>query len=123
MSKLLPVCGPARWVYPATPPHFTVTELCEHVRTNGPDCFVEVVLDFRYGSYRMLVSENGRLDDLPVNEAATLLAMREIRGNALLVTADEFDDLDLLWAVYCQAAGDEPAGDDAGESHDNYEPN
>ena len=117
MARALPVCGPARWVYPANPPCFTVQELCDHVRTNGPDSFVEVVLDFQYGSYRMLVSEDARINDLPVNESASVLAMREIRGNAVLVMAEEFDDLDLLWSVYAKLASGE-----TGETDESNQP-
>ncbi len=109
MARLIPVCGPARWVHPATPPYFTIRELQELVRTGGPDSFVEVVCDFQYGSYRMLVSEDARLNDLPVNESASILACREIRGHALLLTEDEFDDLELLLTVcYRPADNDGP---------------
>jgi hypothetical protein len=73
-----------------------VQELVELVRTGGPDSFVEVVPNFQYGSNRMLVSEDGRLNNLPVNESASILALREIRGDALLLTEDEFDDLEML---------------------------
>jgi hypothetical protein len=106
MARLIPVCGKPRWVHPATPPNFTIWELQELVRTNGPESFVEVIPEFQYGSQRMLISEDARLNDLPVNESATILACREIRGDALLLTEEEFDDLGLLWTV-CYAVGDE----------------
>jgi hypothetical protein len=99
MAELIPICGQPRWVHPARPPYFTVQELVELVRSGGPDSFVEVVPDFEYGSQRMLVSENARLNDLPVNDSASILARREIRGNALLLTEEEFDDLEMLWAA------------------------
>jgi hypothetical protein len=106
MARFIPVCGLARWVYPATPPYFSLCELVELVRTHGPDSFVEVVPDFQYGSNRMLVSEDGRINGLPVNESASILALREIHGDALLLTEEEFDDLEMLWAICC-VPGDE----------------
>lgn len=100
MARLIPVCGRARWVYPQKPPYFSVRELCEHVRTNGQDCFIELVVGFQFGSYAMLVSETGSQNNLAVNESASLLARSTIRGNALLVTDRECDDLPLLRSIY-----------------------
>jgi hypothetical protein len=99
MAKLIPVRGRPRWVHPTRPPYFTLRELQELVRSGGPESFIEVVTDFHYGSVRMLVSEDGRLNDLPVNDSASILALREVRGHALLLTEDEFDDLEMLWAI------------------------
>lgn len=109
MARLLPVCGPARWVYPAKPPYFTLRELEDHVRTNAPQGFVELVIGFHYGSYVMLVAEDGIGRDLPVNDSASILARREIRGNAVLVTAAEWDDLPLLRDVWIGRCEDDAA--------------
>ena len=91
MARLIPVCGHARWVHPANPPQFTLQELQELVRTNAPEGVVEPVFDFKYGSYCLLVNEEGIRYGLPVNESASVLAQRTIRGNAILVAEPEWD--------------------------------
>jgi hypothetical protein len=106
MARLIPVCGRPRWVHPTRPPYFTVRELQELVRTDGPESWIEVLCDFKYGNIRMLASEDGRLNGLAVNDSASILACREVRGDVLLLTEKEFDDLDLLWTV-CYTPVDE----------------
>ena len=106
MARLIPVCGRSRWVHPAKRPYFTLRELQDLVRSGGSESFVEVIPDFHYGSERMLASEDARLNGLPVNDSASVLACREIHGNVLMITEDEFDDLGLLWTV-CYAVGDD----------------
>jgi len=100
MVRLIPVCGRARWVHPAKPPYFTLHELQEHVRTNAAEGFVELVCTFRFGSYVMLIREDGASQNLPVNESASVLARRTILGNAILVSEREWDDLPILRKVY-----------------------
>ena len=96
MARFLPISGPARHVKPQNPPQFTLEELETLVSTGTPRSVIDAVCDFKYGSCAMLINKDGDRRDLPVNESASILAQRIIRGDAVLVAEPEWDWLTIL---------------------------
>ena len=91
MARWIPHKGRAVFVRPQTPPHFTVPELVELLRTTEDVCLFDVVPGFRMGSTFLICPLVEKDETLPINESASVLARQPIRGDVLLISQHEWN--------------------------------